>query len=393
MSNPVAPETRSDATVATAGGYPAAPGVMPDTIPAPTSNPPHPGAAAGPRRDLTGAPFLAAVRRERPSRTPVWFMRQAGRSLPEYRELRKGTEMLAACLTPDLACEITLQPVRRYGVDAAILFSDIVVPLKVAGIGVEIVAGTGPVVAEPVRTAADVAALPTLEPEAVAPVAEAVRLLTAELGTGPSGTPLIGFAGAPFTVASYLVEGGPSRNHERTKALMHSDPDTWHALLGHLAGITLTFLRAQIAAGVDAVQLFDSWAGALSEREYRRFVMPHSAAVLAGLADAGVPRIHFGVGTGELLAAMGEAGADVVGVDWRVPLDVATRRIGPDKAVQGNLDPSVLFAGTDVVDAEVRRIVAEGKAAPGHVFNLGHGVLPETDPDMLARVVELVHSL
>ncbi|HEX4249020.1 MAG TPA: uroporphyrinogen decarboxylase [Pseudonocardia sp.] len=345
--------------------------------------------APGARRDLAGSPFLTATRGERPSRTPVWFMRQAGRSLPEYRELRKGTAMLESCLTPDLACEITLQPVRRYGVDAAILFSDIVVPLKVAGIGVEIVAGTGPVVAEPVRTAADVAALPTLEPDAVAPVAEAIRLLTAELGE----TPLIGFAGAPFTVASYLVEGGPSRNHERTKALMHSDPDTWHALLGHLAGITTTFLRAQLAAGVDAVQLFDSWAGALSEREYRKFVLPHSAAVLADLADAGVPRIHFGVGTGELLGAMAEAGADVVGVDWRVPLDVATRRIGPGKAVQGNLDPSVLFAGQDVVDAEVRRIVAEGKAAPGHVFNLGHGVLPATDPDVLARVVDLVHSL
>jgi len=366
---------------------------MPDTLAAQPPVTGDPGRAPGPRRDLAGAPFLAATRGERPSRTPVWFMRQAGRSLPEYRELRKGTEMLASCLTPDLACEITLQPVRRYGVDAAILFSDIVVPLRIAGIGVEIVAGTGPVVAEPVRTAADVAALPTLELDAVAPVAEAIRLLIAELGDGPSGTPLIGFAGAPFTVASYLVEGGPSRNHERTKALMHADPDTWHALLGHLAGITLTFLRAQIAAGVDAVQLFDSWAGALSEREYRRFVLPHSAAVLAELADAGVPRIHFGVGTGELLGAMAEAGADVVGVDWRVPLDVATRRIGPGKAVQGNLDPSVLFAGQDVVAAEVRRIVAEGRAAPGHVFNLGHGVLPETDPDVLARVVDLVHAL
>jgi uroporphyrinogen decarboxylase len=238
-----------------------------------------------------------------------------------------------------------------------------------------------------------VAALPHLEPDAVAPVAEAVRLLLGELGAGPDGTPLIGFAGAPFTLASYMVEGGPSRNHERTKALMHSDPATWHALLGHLAGITTTFLRAQLDAGVDAVQLFDSWAGALSLRDYREFVLPHSAAVLEGLADAGVPRIHFGVGTGELLGAMGEAGADVVGVDWRIPLDDAARRIGPEKAVQGNLDPAVLFAGWDAVEAEVRRIAAEGKAAPGHVFNLGHGVLPETDPDVLTRVVELVHSL
>jgi uroporphyrinogen decarboxylase len=320
-------------------------------------------------------------------------MRQAGRYLPEYRAIRSKVGFLELCKTPDLAAEVTIQPVERLGVDAAILFSDIVVPLHAAGIGVDIVPGTGPVVADPVRTAADVAALPRLEPQDVAPVAEAVRLLLRELGTGADGTPLIGFAGAPFTLASYLVEGGPSRNHERTKALMHSDPATWHALLGHLARLTLTFLRVQVEAGVDAVQLFDSWAGALSERDYRRFVLPHSAAVLAGLADARVPRIHFGVGTGELLTAMGEAGADVVGVDWRVPLDEASRRVGPDKAVQGNLDPAVLFAGWDAVEAEVRRIVAEGRAAPGHVVNLGHGVLPETDPDVLTRVVELVHSL
>ncbi|MCD2196809.1 uroporphyrinogen decarboxylase [Actinomycetospora endophytica] len=349
------------------------------------------GGPTGPanRRALPGSAFLAAARGQTPAQVPVWFMRQAGRSLPEYRELRQGTGMLESCLTPDLACEITLQPVRRYGTDAAILFSDIVVPLKVAGVGVDIVAGTGPVIDTPVRTDADVAALPRLEPEGVAPVAEAVGLLVRELGD----TPLIGFAGAPFTLASYLVEGGPSRNHERTKALMHAEPATWHTLLDHLADLTLTFLRAQVDAGVDAVQLFDSWAGALSERDYRELVMPHSAKVLAGLADAGVPRVHFGVGTGELLTAMGEAGADVVGVDWRVPLDEATRRIGPGHAVQGNLDPAVLFAGPDVVEREVRRIVDEGRAAPGHIMNLGHGVLPETDPDALARVVDLVHTL
>ncbi|MFC5062927.1 uroporphyrinogen decarboxylase [Actinomycetospora atypica] len=340
------------------------------------------------RRALPGSAFLTTARGGTADHVPVWFMRQAGRSLPEYREVRTGTGMLESCLTPDLACEITLQPVRRYGVDAAILFSDIVVPLKVAGVGVDIVTGTGPVIDSPVRTAADVAALPTLDPGQADPVAQAVRLLTRELGD----TPLIGFAGAPFTLASYLVEGGPSRNHERTKALMHGDPATWHALLDHLADLTLTFLRAQVDAGVDAVQLFDSWAGALSERDYRELVMPHSAKVLAGLADSGLPRIHFGVGTGELLGAMGEAGADVVGVDWRIPLDVATTR-APGKALQGNLDPAVLFAGPDVVEREVRRIVAEGHAAPAHVFNLGHGVLPETDPDSLARVVDLVHSL
>ena len=358
---------------------------VPLSAPAPSEAGP-PGAR---RRDLADSPFLAAVHGRTPSRLPVWFMRQAGRSLPEYKRVRRGTGMLESCLTPELATEITLQPVRRYGVDAAILFSDIVVPLKVAGIGVDIVAGTGPVIDSPVRSAADVAALPRLEPEAVAPVADAVRLLVGELG----GTPLIGFAGAPFTLASYLVEGGPSRNHERTKALMHAEPDTWHALLDALADLTLTFLRAQIAAGVDAVQLFDSWAGALSERDYRDLVLPHSRRVLEGLADAGVPRIHFGVGTGELLTAMGEAGADVVGVDWRIPLDVAARRVGPGRSLQGNLDPAVLFAGPDVVDREVRRIVDEGRAAEGHVFNLGHGVLPETDPDSLARVVDLVHAL
>jgi uroporphyrinogen decarboxylase len=226
-------------------------------------------------------------------------------------------------------------------------------------------------------------------------VADTIRLLITELGD----TPLIGFAGAPFTLASYLVEGGPSKNHERTKALMHGAPDVWHALAGRLADLTLTFLLAQIAAGVDAVQLFDSWAGALSERDYRRYVLPHSAAVLAGLADAGVPRIHFGVGTGELLGAMRQAGADVVGVDWRVPLDVAVERLtaavpdGPAPVVQGNLDPALLLAEWPVIDAEVRRVVAEGRAAGGHIFNLGHGVLPETDPTVLTRVTELVHGL
>jgi uroporphyrinogen decarboxylase len=348
-----------------------------------------PAAPGTARRSRPDAPFLAAARGRRPAHPPVWFMRQAGRSLPEYRALRADTGMLAACLTPELAAEITLQPVRRHGVDAAILFSDIVVPLHAAGIGVDIVPGTGPVVAEPVRTAADVAALPVLAPEQVAPVADAVGLLLRGLGD----TPLIGFAGAPFTLASYLVEGGPSRNHERTKALMYGAPEVWHALMAHLAELTATFLRVQVDAGVDAVQLFDSWAGALSLRDYRAYVLPHSARVLASLADAGVPRIHFGVGTGELLGAMAEAGADVVGVDWRVPLDEAARRTGGTRPLQGNLDPAVLFAGPAVVEEHARRIVAEGRAAPGHVVNLGHGVLPGTDPDVLTRLVELVHGL
>jgi uroporphyrinogen decarboxylase len=316
-------------------------------------------------------------------------MRQAGRSLPEYRALRATTATLTACQTPDLVTEITLQPVRRHGVDAAVLFSDIVVPLKAVGVDLDIVPGTGPVVAAPVRTAADVTRIRPLEPADVSFVAEAVRNLVAEL----DGTPLIGFAGAPFTLASYLVEGGPSRTHERTKALMYGDPATWHTLLDVLADIALRFLQVQVEAGAAIVQLFDSWAGALSVADYRDYVAPHSAKVLHALRDDGVPRIHFGVGTGELLRLMGEAGADVVGVDWRVPLDAAVRRIGPGRAVQGNLDPAVLHAPWPVVEREVRRVLAEGAVAEGHIFNLGHGVLASTDPDVLTRVVELVHSV
>ncbi len=341
---------------------------------------------------LPEAPLLVAARGGTPSRTPVWFMRQAGRSLPEYRKLREGTAMLDACMDPEMVCEITMQPVRRHDVDAAILFSDIVVPLKAAGVDLDIVPGTGPVVANPVRTAADVAALPELRTEQVQPVLDAIGLLLKELG----GVPLIGFAGAPFTLASYLVEGGPSRNHERTKALMHGDPELWHSLLGRIADLTAEFLRAQVEAGVSAVQLFDSWAGALSERDYREFVLPHSTRVLSSIS--GVPRIHFGVGTGELLPAMREAGADVVGVDWRIPLDVAVRRLReaapelPVPVVQGNLDPALLFAGVPALQREVERIVGEGKAAAGHIFNLGHGVLPDTDPEMITKAVELVHA-
>lgn len=337
---------------------------------------------------LADSAFVRACRGLAVPHTPVWFMRQAGRSLPEYRKIRAGIGMLESCRRPDLVTEITLQPVRRHGVDAAILFSDIVVPLAAAGIDLDIVAGTGPVVAEPVRTAADVDRLRPITGDDVGFVAEAVRLLVAELGA----TPLIGFAGAPFTLASYLIEGGPSRTYVRTKAMMYGDPQLWNALCDRLADITLAFLRTQVAAGVSAVQLFDSWAGALSEADYRRHVLPHSAKVLGGLAGAGVPRIHFGVGTAILLEAMGSAGADVVGVDWRTPLDHAVSLIGPGKAVQGNLDPAVLFAPWDVVAAETRRVLTEGRSAPGHVFNLGHGVLPDTDPDVLTRVVELVHE-
>jgi uroporphyrinogen decarboxylase len=315
-------------------------------------------------------------------------MRQAGRSLPEYRAARADIPMLEATARPDLVTEITLQPVRRYGTDAAILFSDIVVPLRAVGVDLDIKPGVGPVIARPVRTRADLDQLQPLDAGMVGFVAEAVRLLVAELGA----TPLIGFAGAPFTLASYLVEGGPSRNHEHTKALMYGDPALWSELLARLAAITATFLRVQVEAGASAVQLFDSWVGALPEADYARSVQPHSAAVLSAVGELGVPRIHFGVGTGELLGLMGQAGAEVVGVDFRVPLDEATRRIGPDHAVQGNLDPAIVFAPWEVVAERTRAILAAGRVAPGHVFNLGHGVIPETDPDVLARVVDLVHA-
>ena len=316
-------------------------------------------------------------------------MRQAGRSLPEYLQLREGIPMLESCTRPELITEITLQPVRRYDVDAAILFSDIVVPLRAVGVDVEIKPGVGPVMGQPIRSAEDLARLRPLEPGDVPYVTAAVKSLVAELGPKP----LIGFAGAPFTLASYLIEGGPSKNHERTKAMMYGEPRLWYALMDKLADIAIGFLAAQVAAGASAVQLFDSWVGAVGPRDYRELILPHTSKIFAALAPAGVPRIHFGVGTGELLALLGEAGADVVGVDWRIPLDEASRRIGPGKAVQGNLDPAILLAPWDVVESRAREVLLSGAAASsGHVFNLGHGVLPSTNPDVLARLTDLVHS-
>jgi uroporphyrinogen decarboxylase len=315
-------------------------------------------------------------------------MRQAGRSLPEYRALRAGVGMLEACMTPDLVAEITLQPVRRYGVDGAILFSDIVLPLKALGVDLDIKPGVGPVVAAPVRDRSGVDALPPFDVGRFGFLEEAVSALVTELGT----TPLIGFAGAPYTLASYLIEGGPSRDHARTKALMHGAPDVWHRLLSRLAEISAGFLRLQVQAGAAVVQLFDSWAGGLSPDDYRSFVLPHSAAVLSAVEGLGVPRIHFGVATGELLADMATAGVEVMGVDWRVPLDDAVTRIWPGQAVQGNLDPALLFAPWEVIERQARDVLSRGQAAAGHIFNLGHGVLPDTDPGVLARLVELVHA-
>jgi uroporphyrinogen decarboxylase len=340
------------------------------------------------------SPFIQACRREPVPYTPVWYMRQAGRSLPEYRKVREGVSMLDSCTRPDLITEITLQPLRRYDVDAAILFSDIVVPLRAVGIDVDIKAGIGPVVGTPIRGSSDLGRLRPLEPGDVPYVTEAVRMLVTEL----DDRPLIGFAGGPFTLASYLVEGGPSKNHDKTKALMYGNPELWHALLGRLADITISFLQIQVAAGASAIQLFDSWVGAVGPDDYRHAILPHTSRIFSALAGkgggeaGGVPRIHFGVGTGELLGLMGEAGADVVGVDWRIPLDEAVRRVEPGKALQGNLDPAVLLAPWDVVEERARDILERGRTAEGHVFNLGHGVLPETDPGVLARLADLVHA-
>ncbi|ROQ37169.1 uroporphyrinogen decarboxylase [Frondihabitans sp. PhB188] len=336
-----------------------------------------------------GSSLVRALRGDRPETLPVWFMRQAGRSLPEYRKLRVGTKMLDACLDPELSSEITLQPVRRHGVDAGIFFSDIVVPVKLAGVGVEIVPGRGPVLNEPIRTAADVAKLRPIDPDSLAPVAEGVARTVAELGA----TPLIGFAGAPFTLAAYLVEGGPSKDHIRARTLMHAEPETWRALMEWAADTTGEFLRAQIMAGASAGQLFDSWVGSLSLADYVEHVAPWSARALSHIDDLGVPRIHFGVGSGELLAAMRDVGTDAVGVDWRIPLDEASRRLGGRTVVQGNINPALLQAPWPVLEAHVRDVVERGRAAPAHVLNLGHGVSPDTDPAVLTRIVELAHEL
>jgi uroporphyrinogen decarboxylase len=328
------------------------------------------------------------------SRTPVWFMRQAGRALPEYRAARGTGSILSAISDAPLAAELTLQPVRRYGVDAAILFSDIVVPIHAIGFGVDIEPGRGPVVGQPFRSAADLDRLRPLEPEVDVPyVAETVRLVAHELAG--SGTALIGFAGAPFTVASYLIEGGPSRTFSKVKSLMHADPALWEQLMDRLGAMAIASLRAQITAGVQAVQLFDSWAGSLSAAEYVRFVLPTTRTVLEGIADLNVPTILFGVGTGELLEAMGTAGSDVVGVDWRVPLSEARLRIGNGCALQGNLDPALLCAAPwEVVAQATREVMASGSngSGTGHIFNLGHGVLPDSDVGILAAVVDLVHQ-
>ncbi|WP_342318950.1 uroporphyrinogen decarboxylase [Corynebacterium mayonis] len=345
------------------------------------------------KRVLNQAPFIEAAMGRVPERTPVWFMRQAGRSLPEYRSVREGIPMLDSCFMPELLAEITMQPVRRHDMDAAILFSDIVVPLKAAGVDVEIVPGRGPVMAEAIRSQQDVDKLPILE-HTVDEVAQGIRIITDELTEKQA---LIGFVGAPFTLASYLIEGGPSKNHEKTKAMMHGEPQLWHRLMRRLVPTITAFLRTQVDAGIDAMQLFDSWAGFLTEADYREHVLPYSVEILGTVAGE-IPRIHFGVATGELLGAMSEAGSEIMGVDWRVPLDTAAKRFASPRVVQGNLDPAMIFAGPDVVRCEVARIKAEARRAieagdaTGHIFNLGHGVLPTTDAEAITEAVRIIHQ-
>jgi uroporphyrinogen decarboxylase len=331
--------------------------------------------------------FLDMCRTGASDGIPVWFMRQAGRSLPEYRALRERHDILEICRTPELAVEVTLQPVQRLGVDAAILFSDIVVPLQAMGIDVEIRPGVGPVIDQPIRSVGDIDRLHPLEPEDGVPfVLEAVRELRRRLDV-----PLIGFGGAPFTLATYLIEGGPSKTHATTKALMYSDPAAWHKLMDRLAESIVAYLRAQVAAGAQAIQLFDSWVGHLSAADYESYVAPSVARIFAGLDDLHIPRIHFGVNTGELLELMAGTGAEVMGVDWRVPLDAARARLANDLVLQGNLDPAVCLAPWEVVEERAADVLRRGGGAK-HIFNLGHGVLPETNPDTLARLVEFVHG-
>jgi len=333
--------------------------------------------------------FLRACRGETVDHVPVWFMRQAGRSLPEYRALRGTGSILDAIADPALACEVTMQPVRRYGVDAAILFSDIVVPYHAIGFGVDVVPGRGPVIAKPFAHEGDLERLRELTASDIAHVTQTVDLVVNELEA--TGTPLIGFAGAPFTVASYLVEGAPTRDFGVIKSLMHRDPVLFDQLLERLIDITVAFLRAQVEHGARALQLFDSWAGSLTRDEYRRFALPATARVLEGVSDLNVPTILFGVGTGELLDLMSSAGSTVVGIDWHVDLDEGRRRVN-DKPVQGNLDPARCLSGEWLAVEAAREVLGRAGSAPGHIFNLGHGVLPSTDPAVLEAVVRVVHD-
>ncbi len=341
---------------------------------------------------LHESPFLMACRGETPSRTPVWFMRQAGRSLPEYRALRAEHGFQEMITNPELAAEVTLQPVRRHGVDAAVFFSDIITPIQAIVPGITVETGKGPVIDQPFRSAGDVDRLEDLDaPTHIPYVIDAIQQVCAELD--PLGIPVIGFAGAPFTLATYLIEGGKSKEFIHTKSMMHGSPEIFSALMNRLADISIATLTAQVKAGASAVQLFDSWAGILTEAEYREHVLPYSARIFSALEALNVPRVHFGVGTGELLTAMADAGPDIVGVDWRVSLSAARARVPAGIGLQGNLDPVITLAPWPVVERRVAETLAEGRSTGAKwIFNLGHGVLPETNPAVLTRIVEYVHS-
>jgi len=330
---------------------------------------------------------VKAARLEPVERTPVWFMRQAGRSLPRYREIRKENTLFEICRQPELCAEVTLEPVRAHGVDAAVMFADIMLPILGMGVDVQLVENVGPVIADPVRTSDDVERLRVPDPEEAVPfILEAVRLVRTELAAEKA---VIGFAGGPFTVAGYLIEGKPTREFVQTKRCMYAQPEVWHALMDKLADTFAAYLRAKVTAGADVIQLFDSWVGTLSAEDYEEFVAPYSARVLAAVD---VPTIHFGTGTTHLLPAMREAGGDVIGLDWRIPIEGGWEIVGPDRGVQGNLDPALLLGPFERVTAAANRILDAVAGRRGHIFNLGHGVLPDTDPADLARLVELVHA-
>ncbi len=357
-----------------------------DSVPVMVSGPPASPVSVG-----SDPPFIAAAAGRPAAHTPVWFMRQAGRSLPEYRAVRGEGSILDAIKQPDLAAEITLQPVRRYGVDAAVLFSDIVVPAHAVGFGIDVAPGTGPVAEHPIRRPADLDRLRPLSPEDVSYVTDTVDILVNEL---PKNVPLLAFAGAPFTVGSYLIEGRPSRNYRFTKEMMATQEHLWHELMERLSESAITFIDAQISHGARAYQLFDSWAGTLSRRDYDRYVAPHSRRVISELKSRhpNVPAIHFGIGCDHLLESIYACGATVLGLDWRTPISEARARISDDLIVQGNLDPALVLAGTEAALAGTAQVLADNGGHPGHIFNLGHGVVPETNPEVLAAVVNAVHS-
>ena len=336
---------------------------------------------------MTAPLLVRAARREPVERTPVWFMRQAGRSLPEYREIRKRHDLFAVVRQPDLCAEVTLQPVRRHGVDAAVMFADIMLPVIGMGVDVRLVENVGPVIDRPVETAEDVEALCVPDPEEAVPfVLDAIRIVRGELRSDQA---VVGFCGGPFTVAGYLIEGKPTREFLRVKTLMYREPAVWHALMGKLADTFTGYVAAQARAGANVIQVFDSWVGALSVADYDEFVAPHTARILQALD---VPTIHFGTGTAHLLTQMANAGGSVIGLDWRIPLDRGWEEVGHDRGVQGNLDPAVLLGPWERVEAAAIDVLHRAGEGPGHIFNLGHGVLPDTDPALLGRLVELVHE-